>query len=163
MDLYLIRNAEAVAADQEVFTEDAKRALTDKGREHAKQLAGLLQGRGTRLEMILTSPLVRAQQTAKAIQESWKAPTPLLRTNEELAPGSRPRRLTRLLLDLRLKAVALVGHKNDLTTYTGWLIGSKKACIRLSKGGVAHIVFSDEPCKGGGTLVELFSPEGPGG
>jgi phosphohistidine phosphatase SixA len=105
----------------------------------------------------VTSPLLRAQQTAAGICAQW--PALELRECDDLAPGGKPRKLARYLRDGGGNAIGLVGHMPHLGEYTAWLIGSRKAQIDLAKAGVACVECPNGPRKGGGTLVWLVTPE----
>ena len=159
MDLYLIRHAEAVSLGEGGVTEDADRPLTERGREQAKAVASGLQRRGVRLAVLVTSPFLRARQTAEELLRHWPAPAPPVEACEALAPGGRPKKVTRFLNGVMEDVVALVGHMPDLGVYAGWLIGSKKAQLDLAKAGAAHVLCPDRPRKGSGTLLWLVTPE----
>jgi phosphohistidine phosphatase len=159
VDLYLIRHADALALGERGITEDADRPLSAGGEVQARTVGAGLQAKGVRPEVIVTSPLVRARQTAEGIQRQFQVERPALEICEELAPGGKPKRLARFLRGLGRDAVVLVGHQPDLPEWAAWLIGSKKAQIDLAKAGVALISCPDGPRKGGGTLVWLVRPE----
>ena len=158
MDLYLIRHADALALGERGNTQDAERPLSDKGFGQAKQLGAWMQRKGIALDQIFTSPLVRAQQTAEGMAGPM-SPAPPLQLCPELAPGEKPKRLAKLLRRWGGERAALVGHLPDLPVFAAWLIGSKRAQIDLAKAGIAYISVADEPCKGGGALVWLVTPE----
>ena len=159
MELIIIRHAEAVPRGQSDVNADADRALTEHGHAQAHALMPALQGRVARLDVILTSPLLRARQTAEDLLERWPDPKPALRQCEELAPDAKPGKLARVLRKLRKEWVALVGHQPDLSAHIAWLIGSKKAQLDLAKAGIARITCAESPDKGTGTLVWLITPE----
>ena len=159
MDLYLIRHADAAPSGEGGVTRDEVRPLTAKGQEQAKQLASALAAKGIRPGMVLTSPLLRAHQTAERMLREWPHPAPELRVCEELAPGGKRRKLSRFLRELGLDKVALVGHEPDLSTYAGWLIANKKARLELAKAGVAHVQCDPPLGKGDGMLVWLVTPD----
>ena len=159
MDLYVIRHADALALGERGITEDADRPLSEVGETQAKAVGTGLQAKGLRPALIVTSPLVRARQTAEGIQRQFPAERPALQVAEELAPGVKPKQLARFLRGLTADAVALVGHQPDLGEWAAWLIGSKKAQVDLAKAGVALVSCPDGPRKGGGTLVWLVTPE----
>jgi phosphohistidine phosphatase len=158
MDVYLIRHAEAVSVKDGDGLTDEQRPLTDAGREQCRVLAATLQAHHLQFDRFVTSPLLRAQQTAEAMLEHWPAPAPELLTCNALAPGGKSRKLTRFLLGLGVESAALVGHMPDLADYAGWLIGGKKAQIALAKTGVACISCPGAPDKGAGELVWLLTP-----
>jgi phosphohistidine phosphatase len=158
MNIYLIRHADAVPLGEGHFAHDADRPLTSKGHEQTKLVAKALHHRGIELGVIVSSPLMRAQQTAEGLHHGL-SPAPELQTCADLALGGKPKKLTRFVRALGQQAVALVGHQPDLGAYAAWLIGSKKAHIDLAKAGVACISFAEEPRKGEGVLQWLVSPE----
>jgi phosphohistidine phosphatase len=158
VDLYLIRHAEAKPLGEEETITDEERPLTDKGHAQAKLIAVGLQRHGVHLGLLLTSPLLRARQTAEGILSQWTASAPQLEVCEPLAPGKSPKKLARFLRSLETDSVGLVGHMPDLGTFLTRLIGSLKAQVHLSKGGVAFVAC-DGVRKGLGTLQWLVTPQ----
>src|SRR5262245_54539950 len=158
MDLYLIRHAEA--GDRETWQgDDAERPLTDEGHEQAKTVATGLQHHGVTLDALVTSPLVRAQQTAAGMLHHWAKPVPELHTCPELSPGGRRKKLARFVEELNVGAVGLVGHMPDLGEFAGWLLGDRKLPIDLAKAGVALIRCPDGVARGAGQLVWMVTPD----
>jgi phosphohistidine phosphatase len=158
MDLFLIRHAEAV--DRQGFAgNDEERPLTEAGLAQAKALGKGLVGHRVRLDMLLTSPLVRSQQTAQGMLETWGTPVPELRVCEDLAPGARRKKLARCLRALGVESVGLVGHMPDLGDFTAWLLGDKAIQIDLAKAGVVHVSCPQPPDKGSAALVWMITPE----
>ena len=111
-----------------------------------------------RCNLLATSPLVRARQTAEGILRQWSLPAPELKVLEELAPGCKRRKLSRSCA-LNADAIGLVGHLPDLANYAAWLLGSRKIDLDLAKTGLAKITCEDGPRKGCGRLVWLITPE----
>ncbi|HLJ93467.1 MAG TPA: phosphohistidine phosphatase SixA [Gemmataceae bacterium] len=159
MDLYVIRHADAAPLGEGGIATDADRPLTKKGQDQAKQLASGLSARRIRLGVVLTSPLRRALETAERMLQEWPNPAPQLRVCQELAPGGKRRKLSRVVSELGSDTVALVGHQPDLGRYIAWLIGSKKTQLDLAKAGVAHVVCEKDLGKGEGALALLVAPE----
>jgi phosphohistidine phosphatase len=159
VDLYIIRHAEALALGERGVTLDEDRPLSEGGERQAAQLASGLHRHGVKLEVVLTSPLVRARQTAEALVRPQGGLATELQTCAELAPGGRRKKLGKLLLATARNTVALVGHQPDLGELVGWLIGDKKTNVDLAKAGVAYIQCSDLPRRGGGTLIWLVTPD----
>jgi phosphohistidine phosphatase len=158
MELYLIRHADAVALGEQGINEDADRPLSDEGESQTRALARALTGRGVHLDAVVSSPLLRARETAEGLRQVWPSPLPETSLTDELAPGGKRRKLVKLLRDLGVDSVALVGHQPELGQLVGWLIGSKKAQIDMAKAGVAHIACPDGPGKGKGVLLTLITP-----
>src|SRR6266851_1129101 len=109
MELYLIRHAEAHPLSSGTVQDDADRALTDAGQAQAQALAAALQKHGVHLDQVVSSPLLRARQTADRLMENWKTPLPELLLCDALAPdNSKARKVTKFLLKLTANSVALV-------------------------------------------------------
>ncbi len=160
MDLYLIRHAEAVQLGEAAgVREDAERPLTEAGEAQTRILATGLLRQGVRLDYLVSSPLLRAQQTAEGMLRHWTGTPPELRECDHLAPGGRRRRAARFLRQQGGEAVGVVGHMPDLGRFAGWLLGSRKICLDLAKAGVALIRCDEEPAKGAGALVWMVTPE----
>jgi phosphohistidine phosphatase len=158
MDLYVIRHADAAPLGEGGVTIDANRPLTPKGQEQSKRLAIGLAAQDVHLGIVVTSPLMRARQTADGLRAAWTPPAPELRISEELAPGGKRKKLARFLRDLGAERVAIIGHQPELAEFAGWLIGSRKANLDLAKAGVAYIVCDPKPGKGNGRLVWQVTP-----
>jgi phosphohistidine phosphatase len=158
MDLYLIRHAEAEPKARAGKPDD-ERALTPEGHEQARALAEAFRGHGVALDVVVTSPLVRARQTAEAFQSFVET----CEVSPLLALGVRPGKVARYLRNLGKERVALVGHNPDLSELAAWLIGSRKAQIDIAKGGAAFITCDGDADKGAGTLHWLLAPEWVGG
>src|SRR5947208_6799033 len=110
MDLYLIRHADAVPLGEGGTTEDADRPLTERGKKEAKQVGMMLRKKKVGLDKLVTSPFVRARQTADAILRHWEGPPPELVVCEDLVPDAKPRKLAKFLRDLGGDNLGLVGH-----------------------------------------------------
>ena len=109
MLLYLLRHANA----DTIAESDDARTLTEKGRAQAKKVAHFCAERELRPEVILASPLPRAQQTAAPIGEKFGVEVIV---TPWLASGMMPEGATDALRDyLRFKSVMLVGHEPDFS------------------------------------------------
>ncbi|MFN4258720.1 MAG: phosphohistidine phosphatase SixA [Gemmataceae bacterium] len=157
MDLYLIRHAEAVDLGEQGIEQDEDRPLTDVGLAQAQLVAKCLQNLNIQLDAVLTSPYLRARQTAETILQYWSEPLPKLVECEDLAIGGKRRKIARVTTKQGGESVALVGHEPDISSLAAWLIGSAKAQIRFAKAGIAYIRCS-LPAKGTGTLMWLVTP-----
>jgi len=101
MRLIVIRHAEASPGDP-----DELRPLTPKGREQARALAGELRDRGIDADAVVTSPLLRALETAAALEQGEPA------IDDRLAPGATPADVREAAAD-RGDTVIVVGHQPD--------------------------------------------------
>jgi len=114
MRLYLCRHAQAAPGEP-----DATRELAPEGRDQARALGELLAARGDAPVLVLSSPLVRARQTAEAIAKATGAP---LRIEERLAPGATAAALV-AALEGEPGPVATVGHQPDCSEIAVALTG----------------------------------------
>jgi phosphohistidine phosphatase len=159
MRLYVIRHAEAVAQGHDGIERDEDRPLTEAGQEQSRRVAKALRAQGVSLDKLFTSPLLRARQTAEGMLAELGNAAPVLEETEALTPGTKKKKLIRELLGAGGEAVGVVGHNPDLSELVGWLIGEKTTSVELAKAGMACIEFDGSPCKDGGTLAWLVSPE----
>jgi phosphohistidine phosphatase len=159
MELYVIRHADAVNLGEQNITVDADRPLSERGKRQAKEVGAALVAKGIRPAILVTSPLVRARQTAEGMLSQFGDNPPVLQEADAVAPGFKRKDLARYLRGLNPASVAVVGHEPDLSRWIAWLIGSKNAQIDFAKAGVALIHFPDEVRKGDGSLVWLLTPD----
>ena len=110
----MIRHADALPLGEGGVMEDSERPLSDVGKAQVKTLAAALQRSGVRLGVLVTSPLLRAKQTAEELVKHWSGPAPSVQECEALAIGGKSKKLTRFLNSLDGNAVGLVGHQPDL-------------------------------------------------
>jgi phosphohistidine phosphatase len=157
MHLYVIRHAEAVPQGTDGVS-DENRPLTEAGRAQCRAVAQAMKRLGVRLEKLVSSPLLRARQTADELVAHWSDRMIQQGVTDELAPDSKKRKLVRELLALGGESIGIVGHNPDLSEFLGWLLGEKQAGINMDKAGVACVEFEGPPDKGAGTLRWLVTP-----
>lgn len=157
MNLYIVRHADA--GDRKAWEgDDADRPLSALGHRQARALGRAFRDRGLTVSAVVSSPLVRARQTAEGFLDGWPG-VPATQYTDLLAPGElRRRKLTRQLAGLGVGSVVLVGHDPELSEYLGWLTGADGENVPLEKGGAALVRFEDEPAKGEGQLAWVVTP-----
>ena len=149
MHLYFLRHGEA---DWPGWTKpDDERPLTDFGKKEVRQVARFLNSLKVKPDLVITSPLPRASQTAEAAAEQLKTK---LRQDEALEPGFGISELRTLLKRHDSKVLMLVGHEPDFSSVISALTG---ASLKLSKAGVALVDIDPETEKG--RLLWLFPPK----
>jgi phosphohistidine phosphatase len=154
-----VRHADAVAKGDNGAAKDFERHLSEQGREQAARLAEALAALGVRLDAVVSSPLIRARETAEPLLPLLITPSHEPIESEYLAIGGlRPKRLSRFVGEHGGETVALVGHNPDLSAYAGWLLGAEETAIDLDKGAAALIAFPDGIEKGEGRLEWCITP-----
>ncbi|HEX9281796.1 MAG TPA: phosphohistidine phosphatase SixA [Candidatus Udaeobacter sp.] len=149
MQLYFLRHGEA---DWPGWTKpDDERPLTDFGKKEVRQVAKFLNRLKVKPDLIVTSPLPRALQTAEVAAEQLKTK---LRQDEALEPGFGIGELSAVLKRHRSKVLMLVGHEPDFSSVISALTGG---FLKMSKAGVALIDIDPETEKG--RLLWLFPPK----
>lgn len=159
MELYLIRHADALALGERGTTSDEERPLSEKGEAQSEAVARALMQRGIMLDKLYTSPLLRTRQTAEILLRVWAKPELILENCNQLAPGGKPRKLSKQLLKSGGDKIGLVGHMPDLGDFAAWLLGTKKAQIDIAKAGIVHISCGELAGKGLGALEWMVTPE----
>jgi len=156
-EIYLIRHGLAEERGDS-WPDDAKRPLTDEGISRMRKSARGLSRLGVTLDVVLTSPLVRARQTAEIVA-AGVSPRPSLISAESLAPdGSFAAVVADLEKHVRKGRIALVGHEPGIGELAARLIGSRHA-IEFKKGAVCRIDLATIPPSGPGDLRWLLTPK----
>jgi phosphohistidine phosphatase len=149
MQLYFLRHGEA---DWPGWTKpDDERPLTDFGKKEVRQVAKFLSRLKVKADLIVTSPLPRALQTAEVAADELKTK---LRQDEALEPGFGISELRTVVKRHGSKVLMLVGHEPDFSSVISALTG---AFLKLSKAGVVLVDIDLETEKG--RLLWLFPPK----
>jgi phosphohistidine phosphatase len=158
VELYLVRHG--IAAEREEYDEDALRPLTGEGKRKTKKVAQQLFDLGLRFDLILTSPLVRARQTAdilKAIGLSSQ-----LEESTDLTPEGDINSWLKWLEEWQNKGgskLALVGHEPNLGEWTEILVwGEAKGNLLVKKAGVIGIQLPESGCAIAHSLLFWLTP-----
>jgi phosphohistidine phosphatase len=159
MKLILIRHADAVAKGENGSTRDFDRPLTDQGREQAKKLADTLAVHGVKPNAVVTSPLVRAVQTAEPLLALLTDGPHQPVACSFLAPDYyRPKKLSKFLNGLGGEVLCVVGHNPPLSEYAAWLLGAYEGAVELEKGAACLVAFEEGVEKGSGRLGWMITP-----
>ncbi len=152
MDLYIIRHGIAAPS----AASDRERPLTTEGREQLRQLSGWLLRRGDVPSLIISSPLVRAVQTAKVLAEGVDLATDAVVENDVMAPGADPERLCAILSESQSESVAIVGHSPDVGVYASYFTGGE--WLRFGCASIACLEFDELPTAESGLLKWFVGP-----
>ena len=141
MSIYLLRHGIAVERGAPEFKTDADRPLTPKGRRQLRQIAEAMEKMDLRIRLVLSSPLVRARQTAEIVATSLELKRRLA-FSDELRPDGDPKALVRELNELKPASenVLLVGHEPYLSRLIARLIsGGEDMEINFKKAGLCKL------------------------
>ncbi|HTX24190.1 MAG TPA: histidine phosphatase family protein [Steroidobacteraceae bacterium] len=157
--VYLIRHAAAFERDARRWPDDRLRPLTPDGmRKFRKAAAGLERLAGT-VTCVLTSPLVRARQTAEILATAacWAPATEA----PELAPGHTPAQVLAVMRTQSAESFALVGHEPGLSDLLAASVVGPEArfACQLKKGGAACLNFAAAVRVGRARLDWLITPK----
>lgn len=157
MELYVIRHGIAEPRDPK-NVDDAERQLTDQGRQRTHQASVGMARVLSRPSVILSSPKVRAHQTARIIGEVFDTPVEVL---DDLASES-PDRIFATLHRRKEKRLAIVGHEPTLSELVEMLCtkGTVHGFIEMKKAGciVLDAPIEQSPRPGNGKLISSLTP-----
>lgn len=160
MKLYLLRHADAAEHGDSRYATDAARPLTGKGIKRTRQLANWLRRGDVEFDVIFSSPLVRARQTAEIVARSLVMEKNL-RVINQLAPAASYVDLIALLELARRSAdvVLLVGHEPHLSGLISLLCtGGGSLALTLKKGGLARLEVETLKAERCASLEWLLTP-----
>ena len=156
MEIYVLRHG--AAENAKVGASDATRALTKDGREKLGLVLARARAAGVAPALILTSPYVRAVETAEMAAEALGPATPVMRTGA-LAPDSRPEAVWE---EIRRRgdeaSLMLVGHEPLLGETISYLLAAPRVVVDLKKGALARIDVAEISRRPNGVLVWLLPP-----
>jgi phosphohistidine phosphatase len=141
MNLYLLRHGLAAEPGTHGYSKDSERPLTPEGERKVWKIAEAMEAMELSFDLILSSPYVRACQTAEIVAEALKA-RKRLELTDDLTPGGSAKELIEFLaqLDPLPEDVLVVGHEPYLSELIGKLIsGDAGASVVMKKGGLCKL------------------------
>lgn len=154
--VYLVRHGLAEARGPS-YPDDAKRPLTQEGRDRLHEVGRGLVALGVTVEAVLTSPFVRARQTAEILAAAWPK-APVVTDLGSLAVGGAIADVCAALATRGASHdVALVGHMPGLGDLASELLGTAQP-IDFKKGAVLCLQLERTPSRGAATLRWLATP-----
>ena len=156
-EIYLVRHAIAAERGAE-WPDDNKRPLTERGISRFKEAVAGLRWLDMTIDEVITSPLVRAKQTADLLAAGVTG-KPVVRVLEALAPGHSPAMvMTQLAKLARRRRIAIVGHEPGLGELAAHLIGASRP-LEFRKGGACRIDIESLSTKRAGSLLWFVTPK----
>lgn len=151
--VHLLRHAHAGDAF-EWMGDDDLRPLTKKGRRQSERLGAFLEAHDVRPDVIVSSPKVRALQTAEIVASLLGMS---VKTDPRLGEGFGQRELWALLDETGAREPMFVGHDPDFSALLSYLIDA--AGVSLKKGALATVDLHTKLGDGEGELRWLITPE----
>jgi phosphohistidine phosphatase len=160
MNVLLIRHA--IAENRQKFArtgeDDTARPLTARGRRRMRAAARGLRRVAPRIDVLATSPLTRALQTAEIVTAAFGG----LKAVEvpQLTPDASVHALLKWLQEHKGDGtVALIGHEPQLGVFASWLLtGLQESFVEFKKGGACMLELKDQVRSGRATLLWQLRP-----
>ncbi|MCX6080201.1 MAG: phosphohistidine phosphatase SixA [Chloroflexi bacterium] len=158
MNLYLMRHA--IAAEPDGITADSQRALTEKGRSKLRLIASALGKLDLHFDLILTSPYLRARQTADLVANTLKVQSDCVFVSENLTPLDLGAQLVdEINTHEQVENLLVVGHEPTLSQLIGILVaGDASLGIQMKKGGLCKLLTGKLTYGRCATLEWLLTP-----
>jgi phosphohistidine phosphatase len=159
MNLYIIRHAIAVDRGMPEYEDDSQRPLTEKGKKKMRQIASGLRTLGVDFDLILSSPYIRAKETAEILADVFKTKTGVAFSENLIPIGDPDLLISEINEKYSVNSIALVGHEPYLTTLISLLVSDNASLdITLKKGGVCRLTADDLHHSRKTTLEWLLTP-----
>jgi phosphohistidine phosphatase len=157
MQIYILRHG--IAEDEASSGQDADRELTSEGRKKLREVLRVAERANVSPSLIVTSPLVRAVQTAEVAVEVLGYREVLVRT-EALTPSSSPEAVWEEIRNHRgVQQLMLVGHEPLLSQLVAYLLGAPSLAVEMKKAGLARIDMEGFSSQPRGVLKWLLVPK----
>jgi phosphohistidine phosphatase len=160
MLLWVVRHGIAVSRDDPDCPPDPERPLTEKGRRRMEQVADGLRRQGMAPGRLISSPYLRARQTAEIIAQALGLPHVAIELHEGIEPGEDPSAILGALSRGEPVDTLLCGHAPHLDRLIARVAGAPQPFTELKKGGAACLELpGGSPAPG--TLLWLLPPSVP--
>lgn len=156
MRLYVMRHGVAMDRHDPAAPSDPERPLTADGSERTRLAVLGLVRLGVRVERVLTSPYLRATQTAAIAAEPLGVPRANIETLDALAPAQSIDDAVAAIEATGVRATLVVGHAPELDALIARLVGATQPLTALKKAGVAVL---DVRGPSGGRLLAVYEPK----
>lgn len=160
MELYVLRHAIAVDRGAPEIRRDSERPLTPAGAKKMQRIARGMRALKISLELILSSPYLRARQTAEVVAREFEAES-RLELSPLLEPGADPEELMGLVAGhyASLGSVMIVGHEPSLSELISMLLsGEERMAVTMKKGGLCKLTLEGPHYGRCATLEWLLTP-----
>ncbi len=140
MELYIVRHGIAIDREDPKSPADPERYLTEEGIDKTKQIAKRVAGLKVSPDLLISSPYVRAMQTAELFAAAFDYPKQKIRRSDSLLPGTEASHFFKeIAREKNSSAIFCFGHAPHLDELIATALGSKHHITQLKKAGVAAI------------------------
>jgi phosphohistidine phosphatase len=155
MNIYLIRHSDSEGLSKGL--KDSERKLTHDGELKIRNASLFWKNIVPEFDCIISSPYLRALQTAKIIASVYNHKKEIL-VDKRIGCGSETDRLIEIVNSLQGVEIAIIGHQPDLSYHLSRLISGSGTSVEFKKGSIAKVSFSNKVKEGKGTLEFLVPP-----
>jgi phosphohistidine phosphatase len=159
MQLYIVRHGIAIDREDPKSPAEAERFLTEDGIRKTKQVAKALAAQGLHADLMVSSPYVRAMQTAEIFATALEYAKQKIQKTETLLPGAEPAAFFReLARQKQASAVFCFGHAPNVDELVAAALGASRQITSVKKAGVA-LVELKRISPPSGQLIWLATPK----
>jgi phosphohistidine phosphatase len=160
MELFVLRHGIALTAGEAGVRDDSERPLSAEGREKMARIAAGMKRVGVEVDLVLSSPFLRAKETA-VIAHDAVARGSCLEFTTALASGADGQLI---LAELKkryrnARSIMVVGHEPDLSSLIAQITGLGRGQVEMKKGGLAKIAIAGYTRELAGSLEWLVPPK----
>jgi phosphohistidine phosphatase len=159
MDLYIVRHGIAIDREDPKSPPEPDRFLTEEGIEKTKQVAKAIAALGLHADLMVSSPYVRAMQTAVIFAKALDYPEQKIGQSESLLPGAEPNLILReLAREKNASSVFCFGHAPHVDRLLAAAVGAQRQIATMKKAGVAFMELK-RISPPNGQLIWLVTPK----
>ncbi len=161
MKIYLVRHGIAYEPGGPGYEDDTQRPLTDKGREKVDKVAHVLKRLGVKPDVVLSSPYLRARQTAEILAKALKYKKDKIRLSERLVPAGEPgSAIAEIIEKYLVEELLIVGHEPSISQLVSTLTTSQADLfVNIKCGSVCCLSADDFRIERKATLEWLLTPK----
>ena len=160
MKIYLIRHSNAVEPGTPGYEDDSLRPLTEKGRDKMKDIASAFKKMGLKPDLIVSSPYVRARETAEILAKVLKYKQELTFSDSLVPSGNADEIIGEINEKYSVDELVLVGHEPCISALIGTLtVGNPELAINIKNGGICCLSSDDLHTDRKAVLEWLLTPK----
>lgn len=157
MELYLFRHG--IAEDGKAGSSDSERQLTDEGKKKAAEVAKLARKSGAEPSLIMTSPYIRARQTARIAADEMSYEGQIV-TIESLVPHGTPNAVWSDIRDYSgVESVLLAGHEPLMSRLVAFFLNAPSLRVEMKKAAMVRIDLESARTNPHGVLRWMIVPK----